>query len=156
MHEKITTIDFENKKTGINEIKSLITKYSDIMKEKGLDFSKIEKDFDESNYQFLNISTIFKNEHYGEVFIILNKPSPLFLRVKSKKVNLFLLNKKHILHLSENFANIWKRIFQKSLKNMRAFKQKTIEVAKKYSLTYNVGCLEDIMNNKRNNRRKRV
>ena len=151
LHEKITTIDFENKKTGINEIKSLITKYSDIMKEKGLDFSKIEKDFDESNYQFLNISTIFKNEHYGEVFIILNKPSPLFLRVKSKKVNLFLLNKKHILHLSENFANIWKRIFQKSLKNMRAFKQKTIEVAKKYSLTYNVGCLEDIMNNKRNN-----
>ena len=128
----------ESKKTDINNLKTLITKYTDIMKERGMNFSRIERDFDESNFQFLNISNIFKNEHYGEVFIALNKPSPLFLRVKSKKANIFLLNKKHILHLSENFSNIWKRLYQKSLKNMKAYKQKTLEVAKKYTLKNNV------------------
>ena len=128
----------DNKKTDINCLKTLITKYTDIMKEKGLDFSRIERDFDESNFQFLNISNIFKNEHYGEVFIALSKPSPLFLRVKSKKANIFLLNKKHILHLSENFSNIWKRLYQKSLKNMKAYKQKTLEVVNKYTLKNNV------------------
>ena len=49
-----------------------------------LNNDKIERDFDESNYHFINISNIFKNENYGEVFIIFNKTSPLFLRVKSK------------------------------------------------------------------------
>ena len=124
---------FENKNSDINEVKSLLTNHT--MKIKGIDLSNIKKDFDESNYQFLNISNIFKNENYGEVLIILNKPSPLYLRVKSKKVNLFLLNKKHILHLSGNFPNIWKRLFKKSLKNMKAFRQKTIDVVKKYNLT---------------------
>ena len=101
------------------------------MKGKGIEFSNIEREFDESNYQFLHISNIFKNEHYGEVFIILNKPSPLFLRVKSKKANLFLF----ILHLSGNFPNIWKRLFAKSLKNMKALRQKTVDVVKKYNLS---------------------
>ena len=137
--KKLSTIDmFENKTSEKNEIKSFLTQYSNIMKNQGIEFAKIERDFDESNYQFLNISNIFKNEQYGEVFIILNQASPLFLRVKSKKANIFLLNRKHILHLSENFPNIWKRIFNKSLKNMEALKQKTIEVVNKYSSTYNV------------------
>lgn len=91
--------------------------------------------FDESNYQFLNVSNIFKNEHYGEVFIIYNKPSPLFLRVKSKMANLFLLNKKNVIHLSTNYTNIWNRLFRKSLKNMIALKKKTINLVKKYVIT---------------------
>ena len=143
--QDISTIEMnENKKTDINSIKTLITKYTDIMKEKGIDFVKIERDFDESNYQFLNISNIFKNEHYGEIFIILNKPSPLFLRVKSKKANIFQLNRKHILHLYDEFGNIWKRLFPKSLKNMKALKHKTIEIVKKYGLTYNVKYLKNL------------
>ena len=153
-HNLSSTLDIiDNKKADINDLKTLITKHTNILKEKGLDFSNIERDFDESNYQFLNISNIFKNEHYGEVFIILNKPSPLFLRVKSKKTNLFLLNKKHILHLSENFPNIWKRIFKKSLKNMKAFKQKTINVVQKYNLTYNVQHISSLMKKKTNSKK---
>ena len=131
-----STIDIlDRKKTDLKELKTFLTQYTIDMKGKGIEFSNIEREFDESNYQFLHISNIFKNEHYGEVFIILNKPSPLFLRVKSKKANLFLLNKKHILHLSGNFPNIWKRLFAKSLKNMKALKQKTIDVVKKYNLS---------------------
>ena len=81
-------------------------------------------DFDESNYQFLNITNIYRNEHFGEVFIILKQPSPLFLRVKSKMANLFFLNKKSIIHLSKNYHNIWKRLFKKSFNNMLALKKK--------------------------------
>ena len=102
------------------------------------DNEKIERDFDESNYQFINISNIFKNENYGEIFIIYNKPSPLFLRVKSKMANLFLLNKKHILYLSSNFPNIWSRLFKKSLINMISIKERTIKIVKDYCFKYNI------------------
>ena len=133
-----TTMELLESRKTLNEFRSFVTKNTEIIDEKLFNYSKIERGFDESNYQFLNVTNIFKNEHYGEVFIILNKPSPLYVRVKSKKVNLFLLNKKHILHLSSNFINIWKRLFQKSLKNMKALRQKTSQLAKNYSLTYNV------------------
>lgn len=80
-----TTIElFEGRKT-LNELKSYVTKNTEIIDEKLFNYSKIERGFDESNYQFLNVTNIFKNEHYGEVFIFLNKPSPLYVRVKSKK-----------------------------------------------------------------------
>ena len=104
----------------------------------GIDHEKIDLDFDESNYQFLSISNIFKNENYGEVFIIFNKPSPLYLRVKSKMANLLLLNKKHIMYLSSNYSNIWNRLFKKSLINMITLKERTIEVVKKYSIRYDI------------------
>ena len=116
--------------------------------------NEIERDFDESNYDFLNISNIFKNENYGEVFIIFNKPSPLFLRVKSKIANLFLLNKKHILYLASTYSNIWNRLFKKSLRNMMALKNRTIEIVKKQSFRYNINNISKIQNeesNKSNN-----
>ena len=144
---------FETRKT-LNELKTFVTKCPDINDDKGFDYSKIERGFDESNYQFLNVTNIFKNEHYGEVFIILNKPSPLYVRVKSKKANLFLLNKKHIMHLSTNFVNIWKRIFRKSLKNMKAFKRKTAQIAKNYSVTYNVRVFSSFIKKNENNTKR--
>ena len=130
----------ENK--GNDKVKNILDqctlKNDDIM-----DVAQIDTYFDESNYQFLNISNIFKNEHYGEVFIIFKKPSPLFLRVRSKKANLLLLSKKCILHLSSSFNNIWKRIFKKSLKNMKALRKKTIQTVKKYIIAYNLKCFND-------------
>ena len=144
-------VDFFDAKRTLNELRTFMTKCNtDVMDDKNFDYSKIDRPFDESNYQFLNVSNIFKNEHYGEVFIILNKPSPLYVRVKSKKANLFLLNKKHILHLSTNFVNIWKRIFHKSLKNMKAFKLKTAQIAKNYSRTYNVKIFSSLIKKNEN------
>ena len=128
-------IDLEN---PVNSIKKYLAKNYNPLSSKNIIEDKYEnsfKDFDESNYQFLNVSNIFKNEHYGEVFIIYNKPSPLFLRVKSKMANLFLLNKKNVIHLSANYINIWNRLFRKSLKNMIALKQRTINIVKKYIIT---------------------
>jgi hypothetical protein len=125
-----------------NKVKNILDQYT-LMNDDVMDVAQIDTFFDESNYQFLNISNIFKNEHYGEVFIIFKKPSPLFLRVRSKKANLLLLSKKCILHLSNNFNNIWKRIFKKSLKNMKALRNKTIQTVKKYIIAYNLKCFND-------------
>ena len=95
-----------------NEIKNMESSINNDNLKFIRDSNNIERDFDESNYHFLNITNIFKNEHFGEVFILFNKPSPLFLRVKSKMTNLFLLNKKNILILSTTYFNIWKRLFK--------------------------------------------
>jgi len=128
-------IDLENPVISIK--KYLAKNYNPLSNKNIIDDKYVNsfQGFDESNYQFLNISNIFKNEHYGEVFIIYNKPSPLFLRVKSKMANLFLLNKKNVIHLSTNYSNIWNRLFRKSLKNMIALKQRTINIVKKYVIT---------------------
>ena len=40
-----------------------------------------------------NKPVVLKNEHYGEIYIQINKPSPLSLRVKSKTAELFLIRK---------------------------------------------------------------
>jgi hypothetical protein len=128
MSNAMQNIDTKNIESAINNVNANMkcTK----------DHNNIGRDFDESNYHFLNITNIFKNEHFGEVFIVFNKPSPLFLRVKSKMVNLFLLNKKNILYLSTTYFNIWKRLFKKSLKNMIALRERTIEIVKKYHANY--------------------
>ena len=62
-------------------------------------------DFEESNYQFLNIVNISKNESYGVVYMFLNKPSPLSLRVKSKRVELLLLRKNDSSDISQRYPN---------------------------------------------------
>ena len=119
-----------------NEIKNMESSINNGNINIARDSNNNERDFDESNYHFINITNIFKNEHFGEVFILFNKPSPLFLRVKSKMANLFLLNKKNILVLSTTYFNIWKRLFKKSLKNMIALRERTIEIVKKYHSNY--------------------
>lgn len=45
--------------------------------------------FEDNDFQFINIINISKNESFGDVYMFLSKPSPLSLRVKSKKQNCF-------------------------------------------------------------------
>ena len=52
------------------------------------------EDFEIGNYQFLHILSILQKEPFGKLYLLLNKSSPISLRVKSKKVDLFLLRKK--------------------------------------------------------------
>ena len=84
------------------------------------------------NLQFLHIIDILKNEHFGEVYMFLNKPSPLSLRVKSKRVDLFLLRKKDAINIKKDYPNIWKRINDKSTHNMKSIKNLTKKVIKGY------------------------
>ena len=90
------------------------------------------EDFEIGNYQFLHILDILKNEHFGELHMFLNKPSPLSLRVKSKKVDLFLLRKKDASSIRKDYPNIWKRIDDKAMHNMKSIKSLTKKVVNRY------------------------
>ena len=50
--------------------------------------------------------------------MLLDQRSPLCLRVKSKRAELFFLNKEDAINISTNYPQYWKKINQKSLFNM--------------------------------------
>ena len=81
------------------------------------------EDFEESNYQFLNIINLSKNESYGVIYMFLNKASPLSLRVKSKKVELLLLRKIDAMDISQRYPNIWMKFIKKSYFNILSIKK---------------------------------
>ena len=93
-------------------------------------------EFDVGNHQFLNILDILKNEHYGEVYMFLQKPSPLSLRVKSKYSELFLLRKHEALQISKAYPNVWKKIYRKSYHNMKSIKNLTKRIVIHYCNNY--------------------
>ena len=87
---------------------------------------------DEGNYEYIKILDIRKNEHFGCVFMTLNKPCPLSLQIKSKSAELFLLKKENAVNLSKNYPNIWRKIYQREFHNLRKIKTLTFNVLKKY------------------------
>ena len=102
-----------------------------------LDFSRNEiEEIDYSNYQIIKIIDIRKNEHYGDVHMLIEKPSPFTLKAKSRIAELFLLRKHDATVLSNNFQNIWKRIHSKSYHNLVSIKKLTFKILKQYYNTY--------------------
>ena len=79
------------------------------------------------NYKIIELR---RNEHFGDILMFLNQRSPLNVRVKSKKAELFYLNKNHALDISSNFPIIWKKISTKSLFNFEQIKRYINKVKK--------------------------
>ena len=71
----------------------------------------------------IKIIDLRKNEHFGDILMILNEKSPLTVKVKSKKAELFFLEKTEAVEISNRYPNIWKRIVNKSLHNMKQIKR---------------------------------
>ena len=90
------------------------------------------EDIELGNFQFLNILDILKNEHYGIVYMLLKKPAPLSLRVKSKYSQLFLLRKNDTMQISKAYPNVWKNIYNKSYHNMKSIKKLTQKIIINY------------------------
>ena len=70
----------------------------------------------------IKIIDLRKNEHFGDILMILNEKSPLTVKVKSKKAELFFLQKTEATEISNRYPNIWKRIVNRSLYNMKQIK----------------------------------
>ena len=92
-----------------------------------MNLSKINSKFVTSekkinNKKAMKIIDLRKNEHFGDVLMILNERSPLTVKVKSKKAELFFLQKTDATEISNQYPNIWKRIVNKSLYNMKQIK----------------------------------
>ena len=81
------------------------------------DFLIVEK------IKYIKLYYIRKGEHFGEIFMFLNKPSSFTLRVKSPKAELLMLKKIDAIEISSNYPNIWKRVNKKSFKNLVHLKE---------------------------------
>ena len=103
------------------------------------------------NKKKLKILNIRKNVHFGDVYMFLNKKSPLYVRVKTKKADLLLLKKLDALNISHNYPDIWKSILKNPLVNSKMIKNITIEKLTELCNFY--GIKTKLFKNKRNNQK---
>ena len=103
-----------------------LMKYSPSFKKK-LPLNSKEKEVEEfekkKNISYIRIVGIRKNEHFGDVLMFLGQKSPLRVRVKSKKCELFFLKKIDAIKISTSYQNIWRRINKKSVYNFEQMKK---------------------------------
>jgi len=87
---------------------------------------KNEKAFNEKKKK-LKVLEIRKNEHFGDVFMFLNKKSPLYVRVSSRKVDLLFLKKLDAISISDRYPDIWKMVIKKPLENSKIISNLTLK-----------------------------
>ena len=100
-------------------------KKSKQLKTKILDYSD---EYEYDNHSYIKIINIKKNEHFGDVFMFLNKHSPFYVRVRTKKAELLLLRKLDAVSISTSYPKIWKKIIAKSLTNTKKINNLTLKM----------------------------
>ena len=96
------------------------------------DFHVESRDLYKGNIQYIHILDLLKNEHFGEILMFLNIPNPLSLRVKSKRVELYILRKKDAFNIKKDYQNIWQRLNKKSMHNIKSLKSLTLDIINRY------------------------
>ena len=130
--EKINT-GFKNIFNQRNSLAGQSYHESHIEQEIGkVDLGGNDEDIGEKKNKFLHIMYIKRNEHFGITYMFLNRPSPLSLRVNSKKADIFLLRKHDVTMISKAYPHIWKLISEKAFHNMVEIKNKTFETLINY------------------------
>ena len=104
-----------------NQMKTQATKIGNFLNNIMPNEENINDPFEEDDgeYQKLKILDIRKNEHFGDVLMFSNERSPLCAVVKSRKAELFYLNKKDAIEISKSYSVIWQKIQEKSIFNMK-------------------------------------
>ena len=108
-------------------------------KEQSLYFGKMDDSNNDSKaknsneeFEIMKILDVRKNEHFGEVHMFLQKPSPFTLKTKSRIAELLILRKNDAIIISKNYPNIWREIYNKSYHNLVAIKKLTFRTLKRY------------------------
>ena len=96
------------------------------------DFHLENRDLYKGDIQYIHILDLLKNEFYGDILMFLNIPNPLSLRVKSKRVELYVLRKKDAFHIKKDYQNIWQRLEKKSIHNIKSLKSLTLDIINRY------------------------
>ena len=82
--------------------------------------------------RYVKILGIRNNEHFGDVLMFLEKRSPLRLRVRTKKCELFFLKKIDAIKISNDHPTIWRSINKKSLYNFEQIKKCIVKIVEIY------------------------
>ena len=137
-------MSFKNKSTNYNNFNG--------EEENNKEIKRLKKEINENKQQYIKIIDICRNEHFGDIYMFLNKRSPLSVKVKSKISELFLLKKTDAIEISSNFPKIWKKIIQKSLFNMEQI-ERLIKKTLKFFFIHNEG--NDVFNKDNNANKKK-
>ena len=86
----------------------------------------------ETNSLYLRIHDIRKNEDYGDIFMAYRKRSPFALRVKTKRVKLFVIKKEDFYKLYEQYKNVFRSIHKKKKHNFVIIKNILIKTIAKF------------------------
>ena len=84
------------------------------------------------NYLYLRIHDIHKNEDYGDIFMFFRKRSPFALRVKTRRVKLFIIKKADFYKLYEQYKNVFRSIHKKKKHNFIIIKHILIKTIAKF------------------------
>ena len=96
------------------------------------DFHLENQDLYKGDIQYIHILDLLKNEYFGEILMFLNIPNPLSLKVKSKRVELYVLRKKDAFYIKKDYQNIWQRLNKKSIHNIKSLKSLTLDIINRY------------------------
>ena len=137
------TLSFLDLNKANNNLKSATGGFASVLSGSGLNsnfkastlgnkitISDKEKEKDEIRY--VKILCIRENEHFGDVMMFLEQRSPLRIRVKSKKAELYFLKKMDAIKISTSYPNIWRRINKKSVFNFQQIKKSIIKIIELY------------------------
>jgi len=143
-------------KTGILslEVKLKITENRVLRQRKDKSLLLLNNVINNEDYRNLKIIEISDNEHFGDVLLFLNERSPLTVKTRSKKADLFLMKKTSLMGLSGEFPEIFQEIYNKSNFNMMQIKsfiarskilqyKKMYKYAKKEDLIANISGISD-------------
>ena len=104
-------------------------------------------------YIHLKILDIRKNEHFGALLMFLNQRSPISLRVKTKKAELYILKKIDAVEISSCYPNIWKRVNKKAFHNLKQIKIKMKKIIMHFCDSYGI---YKFINFKTNNKKNKL
>ena len=130
LKEKLCNIIIDKQKTIFN---NNLSEYNNgISVDIGrMDFSK-EFLNNSEDFEILKVFDVRKNEHFGDVHMFLQKPSPITLRTKTRIADLLLLRKIDAKMISQNYSNIWRNIYNKSYHNLVSIKKLTFRILERY------------------------
>ena len=116
------------------------------------------KKFNEENanqISYVKILNIRDNEHFGDALMFLEQRSPLRVRVRSKKSELFFLKKIDSINISSSYQNIWRRINKKSVNNFKHIKKSIIKIIELYCSYKKVHIVDNLNKKRRSDKRRK-
>ena len=137
----INSINSPKKNACLNNSSSFGTEINSVSVENRATFGRKKTIKVETTY--VKILGIRENEHFGDVLMFLEQRSPLRLRVRSKKCELFFLKKMDAVKISASYPNIWKRINKKSIFNFEQIKRSIRKIVELYCSVKKVGSISD-------------
>ena len=92
---------------------------------------------------YLKIYDVHKNEDYGGLYIYHGKRSPFSVKVKTKRVKLYIIKKDDFSNICETYKNVIKRIQKKEKKNIFYIKNILIKTIDRFCHSNGVNIKEE-------------